>query len=163
MPIQFSGVFLALALAAISLPATAAQFTGKVVGVADGDTLTVLTAGNVQVKVRLSAIDAPEKAQPFGTRSKQALSDLCFGKTAVVESSKKDRYGRTVGAVLCDGKSVEAEMLRSGMAWVYRQYAKGRWELYAIEDAAKSAKRGLWADPNPVPPWEWRKAKRKSK
>lgn len=129
---------------------------GKVVGVSDGDTLTVLDSGNRQYKIRLSAIDAPEKNQPFGMRSKQVLSSLCFGKEARVAPLKEDRYGRTVADVNCGGRNVNEEQIRGGMAWVYRKYAKGYGDLYRLEDEARASRRGLWADSEPIPPWEWR-------
>ena len=139
---------------ALSLPAWA-DFTGKVVGVADGDTLTVLR-GHEQVKVRLVEVDAPEKAQPFGNKSKQSLSELCFGKTATLADQGKDRYRRTLARVYCDGIDANAQQVRRGMAWVYRKYTPKDSPLYAVENEAKSARRGLWADPAPMAPWEWR-------
>lgn len=139
---------------ALSSPALA-DFTGKVVAVADGDTLTVLH-DREQIKVRLVVIDAPEKAQAFGNRSKQSLSDLCFGKTATLSDQGKDRYRRTLARVTCDGIDANAEQVRRGMAWVYRRYAPIDSPLYAVEGEAKAAKRGLWADADPIPPWEWR-------
>lgn len=151
---RFSSVILALAL---SFPAWA-DFTGKVVRVADGDTITVLR-DREQVKVRLLEIDAPEKAQAFGNRSKQSLSDLCFNKTARLDDKGKDRYGRTLARVYCDGVDANAEQVRRGMAWVYDRYVTDR-GLYSIQDEARAAKRGLWADNSPVPPWEWRRKKR---
>lgn len=144
-------VFLALLFA---FPAYA-DFTGKVVAVADGDTLTVLR-DREQIKARLVEIDAPEKAQPFGNRSKQSLSDLCFGKTATLADQGKDRYKRTLARVTCDGLDANAEQVRRGMAWVYRKYAPKDSPLYAVEIEAKAARRGLWADAEPMPPWEWR-------
>ncbi len=144
----------------ISFPAIAGSISGKVVSIADGDTLTILDNSNTQTKVRLSAIDAPEKAQAFGQRGKQELSDICFGKQATIKVVDIDRYGRTVGDVECAGINANEEMIRSGLAWVYRKYAQGYDNLYAIESEAKSAKRGLWADSNPTPPWEWRKLRR---
>ncbi|MFH1495074.1 MAG: thermonuclease family protein [Pseudomonadota bacterium] len=129
---------------------------GKVVGVSDGDTLTVLDGSNRRYKIRLSAIDAPEKNQPFGMRSKQALSSLCFGKDARVTPLKEDRYGRTVADVDCGGKNVNEEQIRTGMAWVYRKYANGYGVLYTLEDVARTGQQGLWIDQNPMPPWEWR-------
>jgi len=140
--------------------AAADEFTGRVIGVSDGDTLTVLDSSNTAHKVRLAAIDAPEKSQPFGNRSKQALSDLCFGKLAIVTVIDTDRYRRTVGDVSCSGANANEAMLRSGMAWVYRKYAKGYGRFYSIEERAKALKLGLWLDTNPVPPWEWRKMDR---
>ena len=128
------------------------------VAVADGDTITVLRERE-QVKVRLVEIDAPEKAQAFGNRSKQSLSDLCFNKTARLDDKGKDRYGRTLARVYCDGADANAEQVRRGMAWVYDRYVTDR-GLYSIQDEARAAKRGLWADNSPVPPWEWRRKKR---
>ena len=137
--------------------ASADALTGRVVGISDGDTLTLLDASKVQHKIRLAAIDAPEKSQAFGNKSKQALSDLCFDKQASIKVVDTDRYGRTVGEVSCGATNANEAMVRSGMAWVYRKYAKGYPGLYKLEDEAKASKRGVWADPNPVPPWEWRK------
>ena len=125
-------------------------------GIADGDTLTVLTAARQQHKIRLAEIDAPEKTSPFGTKSKQSLSDLCFGKEAEVRPRAKDRYKRTVARVTCAGIDANAEQVNRGMAWVYRRYAKDH-DLYVLEHGAKAGKRGLWADSSPTPPWQWRK------
>lgn len=145
---------LAAAFALASLAARA-DFTGKVVAVADGDTITVLR-DKEQVKIRLVEIDAPEKAQAFGNKSKQSLSDLCFDKTATLADKGKDRYGRTLALVTCNGIDANAEQVRQGMAWVYRRYTSKDSPLYAVEGEAKAAKRGLWADAEPMPPWEWR-------
>ncbi len=147
-------IFLALALN-LSFAAHA-EFTGKVVAVADGDTLTVLR-DHKQVKVRLTEIDAPEKAQAFGNKSKQSLSDLCFAKIATLDDKGKDRYGRTLARVHCDGIDANAEQVRRGMAWVFVRYAPKDSPLYSVEAEARAEKRGLWADPEPVPPWEWRR------
>ncbi|WP_246167820.1 thermonuclease family protein [Propionivibrio limicola] len=127
----------------------------RVVGVTDGDTLTCLTEEKQQIKVRLAQIDAPEKAQPFGQRSKQALSDLVFQKDVVLEKETTDKYGRMVAKVLKDGKDVNLEMVRQGMAWVYDQYAHDR-EYFAIQQVAKSSRAGLWSDVDPVRPSDWR-------
>ena len=135
-----------------------ADFTGKVVNVADGDTITVLR-DRTQVKVRLLEIDAPEKAQAFGTKSKESLSEMCFGKTAEVADKGKDRYGRTLARITCDGVDANAEQVRRGMAWVYDRYITDK-TLYAVQEEAKAERRGLWHDDKPVPPWEWRKDKR---
>lgn len=133
---------------------------GRVVGVSDGDTLTILDGSNTQYKIRLAAIDAPEKAQPFGQRGKQKLSEICFGKNASVIVVSTDRYGRSVGDVDCAGINANEAMIQSGLAWVYRKYDKGHEHLYSLEEEAKNAKRGLWADSNPIAPWEWRKVRR---
>lgn len=138
----------------LSLPAWS-EVLGKVIAVVDGDTLTVLS-DREQFKVRLVQIDAPEKAQPFGQKSKQSLSDLCFGKSATLADQGKDKYRRTLARVTCNGIDANAEQVRRGMAWVYRKYAPKDSPLYAVEDEAKAARRGLWADAEPVPPWEWR-------
>lgn len=152
--------FIALLLLLLSGPTLANELSGQVVGISDGDTLTLLNSANTQVKVRLAAIDAPEKAQAFGNRAKQALSGLCFGKPATVKVMDMDRYGRTVGEVICAGTNANAAMIERGMAWVYRKYAEGYGHLFPIEGNARQARLGLWADPDPVPPWEWRKANR---
>lgn len=144
-----------------SILAHAETIDGRVIGVSDGDTLTILGVSNTQFKIRLAAIDAPEKAQAFGQRGKQKLSDLCYGKQASVKVISTDRYRRTVGDIDCEGINANEAMIQSGLAWVYRKYAKGYGHLYAFESEAKAAKRGLWADPDPIAPWDWRKAKRK--
>jgi endonuclease YncB( thermonuclease family) len=143
---------------AFSCPARA-DFTGKVVAVADGDTLTVLVDRR-QVQVDLAEIDAPELKQPFGQRSRQSLADLCFGKDAVVREAGRSRYGRTVGHVDCSGTDANAEQVRRGMAWVYRRSTESTPPLYFIEDEAQRSHEGLWADRSPVPPWTWRKDQR---
>ena len=135
-----------------------ADFTGKVVAVADGDTITVLH-DKVQVKVRLTEIDAPEKKQAFGNRSKESLSDLCFGKTATLFEKGKDRYGRTLARVTCDGTDANAEQVRRGLAWAYTKYLTDP-QIKVLEEEARAARIGLWHDDKSVPPWEWRKAKR---
>jgi endonuclease YncB( thermonuclease family) len=147
-------VLLILLLLAVS-PAFA-DVQAKVVSVHDGDTLTVLV-DNRQVKIRLSDIDAPELKQAFGTRSKQSLSEMCFGKTATIDVRGKDRYKRSIAQVTCDGRDANAEQVRRGYAWTYTRYAAAGSPLYAIQLAAQSEHRGLWADPIPVAPWEWRR------
>jgi len=130
-----------------------------VIAVADGDTLTTrceTPMGMENFKVRLAEIDAPEKAQAFGNRSKQHLSDTCFSKPVEVRPQTKDRYGRTVARVICDGVDANTEQVRAGMAWVFDKYVVDR-GLYAVQAEARAAKRGLWADAVPVAPWEWRK------
>ncbi|HKQ91900.1 MAG TPA: thermonuclease family protein [Blastocatellia bacterium] len=137
---------------------------GKVVGVSDGDTITVLDDQKRQHKVRLEGIDAPESKQDYGSRAKQSLSDLVFGKTVTVTSRKKDKYGRVLGKVTLDGKDINQEQIDRGMAWFYRAY---RAELpanvaavYELREArAQQEKRGLWADASPTPPWDFRRGK----
>lgn len=145
-------------LLAFSGIAGAANLTGKVVAIADGDTLTLLTPERQQVKVRLAEIDTPERAQPYGTRARQVLSDLAFGKQATIESHEKDRYGRVVGRVFVDGLDVNRELVSLGAAWVYRQYNRDK-SLLSVEADARAAKRGLWSLPEAerVEPWNWRR------
>lgn len=152
--------WLIIALLVLPISSLAESISGRVVGISDGDTLTILDSTNTQIKIRLAAIDAPEKAQAFGQKGKQALSDICFDKHATIKVVDTDRYGRTVGEVTCAGTNANETMVRSGFAWVYRKYAKGYGHLYPLEENAKAAKNGLWADPNPMPPWEWRKMQR---
>lgn len=155
----FQKVLFGLTLA-FSVLAHGETINGRVVGLSDGDTLTILDASNTQFKIRLAAIDAPEKSQPFGERGKQKLSDLCYGKIAIIKVVSMDRYGRSVGDVDCAGINANQAMIESGLAWVYRKYDKGHEHLYAIEEEARNARLGLWTDSNPIAPWDWRKAKR---
>lgn len=137
-----------------------------VVAIADGDTLTARCgdAGTYeQVKVRIAGIDAPEKKQSFGQRSKQQLAALCFQQNASIKVRSKDRYGRAIADVECQKKDVASAQVDSGMAWVYVQYAKRHQHLPPLQVAAKDAKRGLWADVQPIEPWAWRKARRGKK
>jgi endonuclease YncB( thermonuclease family) len=159
-----------LFLSALLLSAGAQQqtITGKVVGVSDGDTLTVLDASNQQHKIGLLGIDAPESNQVFGSRAKQSLSDLVFGKTVTVTSEAKDMYGRALGDVTLDGRNINLEQVRRGFAWFYRFYAKElrTEDVKAYDQAeaqAKKEKRGLWADASPMPPWEFRQGGKAAK
>ena len=150
-------VFLILLLLAPAIHA--AEMTGKVIGIADGDTFTLLTPTNQQVKIRLAEIDAPESGQPYGNRSKQALSSLISGKDITVVVQTKDRYGRTVGRPYVDDLDICAEMVRMGAAWAYRQYLRDE-GLLTLESDAKAHKRGLWglSEAQNTPPWEWRRS-----
>jgi len=133
-----------------------------VIGIADGDSLTArceTQQGMENVKVRLAEIDAPEKAQPFGNRSKQHLAQLCFKKPAHIAPQSTDRYGRTVARVACDGIDASDEQVQAGMAWVFDRYVTDR-SLYSVQEAARAARVGLWADAEPVAPWTWRKERR---
>jgi endonuclease YncB( thermonuclease family) len=152
------------ALLCLSTAAQPQTITGKVVAIADGDTLTVLDASNRQHKIRLDGIDAPESSQDFGSRAKQSLSDLVFGKTVTVTSRKKDKYGRTLGTVTLDGRDINQEQINRGMAWFYRAYqAELPANVAAVyglaETRARQEKRGLWADAVPTPPWDFRRGK----
>ena len=135
-----------------------ADFIGKVVKIADGDTVTVLR-DNEQIKIRMAGIDAPEKAQPFGNVARQSMSEMLFGKEVRVVEQGRDRYGRTVGRVYQGDVDVSAEQIKQGMAWVYRKYSKEA-ALYQLENEAKQHRLGLWADAEPTPPWAWRKKTR---
>jgi len=128
----------------------------RVVGVHDGDTITGLDDSKTQFKIRLDAIDAPELGQPFGQASKKALSEKVFGRNVVVIAKTKDKYGRTVGHVMIDGRDVNLEMLEEGMAWHYKHYDHNA-RLAMAEEEARAAKKGLWVDGDAVPPWDWRK------
>ena len=133
------------------------EFSGKVVSIADGDTITVLDSSDTQRKVRLQGIDAPEKTQAFGTKSKENLSDKIFGKQVLVKWKEKDKYGRILGEVFSGTRHINLQMVQDGMAWHYKNYSNDE-TLSAAEESARSEKRGLWADKDPVPPWEFRKS-----
>ena len=175
-------LFLSAFLLAMLAPflASAATLTGKVVKVADGDTITILV-GTEQHRVRLQGIDAPERKQPFGKASGRSLSALVAGKQVRVEYDKRDRYGRIIGVVWvrspdarCDAEpfpmTLDAGLyqLTAGLAWWYRYYAKeqppeqrGQYEFAEVEAKAKGV--GLWREPEPVAPWEWRRQKREAR
>lgn len=141
------------------------SFSGRVVGVSDGDTVTVLVRGHDQYRIRIEGIDAPEKKQAFGQKAKAMMSALVFGKDVAVEWSKKDRYGRTLGVVLVNGQDAGLELLRAGLAWHYKQYQReqspeDRERYSEAEESARAARIGLWAESEPVPPWEWRRSRR---
>ena len=133
-------------------------FEAKVVGVSDGDTITVLD-GRTRVKVRLNGIDCPEKRQAFGARAKQLTSELAFGKTVTVKPSGKDRYGRVLGeVVLPGGRVLNEELVAAGMAWHYTRYSKDD-ALARLERQAREARVGVWSEARPVAPWEFRAAR----
>lgn len=150
------------------LLALGASIEGEVVGVSDGDTVTLLDAQKTQWKIRLLGIDAPEKKMQFGQRSKQHLADLVYKKQVTVEYSKRDRYGRTLGKIQEGGLDANLAQIRAGMAWHYKQYQSDQSfedrQLYSeTEVTARSSQRGLWADAVPTPPWDWRKQQRTRK
>jgi micrococcal nuclease len=159
----------AILIALLTAPAIAAEkpvvipegqvVTGRCVGVHDGDSMTLLVdtpEGKRQSKIRMDAIDAPELGQPFSSRSKQTLSGMVFDRSCQVESLGPDKYGRTIGRVTVDGRDVNAAMLEAGMAWHYAKH-DNRKAMADRHDAARKAGVGLWADPRPIPPWDWRK------
>ena len=151
-----------IAALALCLVNNASAEQGRVVGVHDGDSITVLASGNEQIKVRLEGIDAPELKQPFSQSAKEALSSLVFGKEVSFERVKKDRYGRTIAIIFVGQTNVNLELVKQGFAWRYDAYSKDA-VLLDAQNSAKVARRGLWADPSPVPPWEWRALKKKKK
>lgn len=129
------------------------------IAISDGDTLKARctdAGATTTTVVRLAEIDAPEKGQPFGRQSKQSLAALCFQKQATIRPHSKDRYGRTVARVECDGQDASAEQVRSGMAWAYTKYLTDQ-SIMGLELQARAERRGLWAYPNPVAPWDYRK------
>lgn len=152
-------LFAVLMLATCSINVHANEITGRVVGVSDGDTLTVLDDTNTQYKVRLAEIDAPEKAQAFGQASKKSLSDICYNKQAVVNFNEKDRYGRIVGKVECEGINANKSQLGRGLAWVYLKYNKDPHNI-ELQHYARVNKKGLWIDSYQVEPWNFRKGER---
>lgn len=140
--------------------AFSADFTGQVVSVLDGDTVEVLHNQHPE-RIRLHGIDCPEKGQAYGQNAKHATSDLVFGKEVTVQTHGHDKYKRTIADVLLpDGTNVSQELAKQGWCWWYRKYAPGDTVLEWLEKEAREARRGLWADPNPIPPWEWRHRKR---
>ncbi len=171
--LKFFGLGLAALLSAGTLWAD--TLTGRVVGVSDGDTIKVLDSQLHQYTIRIAGIDAPEKKQPFGQRSKQNLSNLVFGKTVDVIWKKRDRYQRIVGKVMVSStncltptcpRTVDAghDQISAGLAWWYRQYAKSQMRDDALhyesaEREAVARRVGLWSDPYPTPPWNWRRKK----
>src|SRR5437868_11708187 len=141
-------------------PATGGEFNARVIRVLDGDTMEVLHNQRPE-RVRLMGIDCPEKGQAYGTRAKQAASALVFGKEVMLQTQGLDRYGRTIAYVfLPHGTNVNHTMVKDGWCWWYRKYARTDIELERLEKQAREAKKGLWADPAPIPPWVYRKARR---
>ena len=137
-------------------------FEGRVVGISDGDTISVMRNGKAQ-KVRLYGVDAPEKKQPFGERAKQFTSEQTFGQKASVMIIENDRYGRVVGVVIMpyERESLNIQIVRAGLAWHYRQYAPKDTYLIDAQQEARLDRRGLWVDKAPVAPWNWRKARKR--
>ena len=155
---------LVLAFVAVTVAAGAKPhytITGKVVAIADGDTLTILDESKTQHKIRLAGIDAPEKGQAFGTKARETLGDKVFQQPVRIDVIDVDRHRREVGRIYLGKRFINMEMVTDGFAWRYVQYDKPG-EFTAAEDAAREHRRGLWADAHPMPPWEWRKAKRQS-
>jgi endonuclease YncB( thermonuclease family) len=158
---RLASLWLALFLGGMSCvhDATGQTITGRVVGVSDGDSLTLLVQGNRQIKVRLDGIDAPEAGQEFSKNAKDGLSRLVFGKEVSLKVSGTDRYERTLGTVYVGGVNTNLELVRQGHAWHYKKYSDDR-ELAQAEVDARTSRSGLWAGFDPMPPWEYRALKR---
>lgn len=145
--------------------ALAQNLSGRVVGVTDGDTITLLDGDRVQHKIRLSGIDAPERSQAFGRRSREHLASLVAGERVTVETDNTDRFGRSVGKVLFQGRDINLAMVVAGLAWHYKKYemeqsAVERLSYANAEVQARESHAGLWRDPEPTAPWDWRAEKR---
>jgi endonuclease YncB( thermonuclease family) len=151
---QFLGSCVLALLASASLSAAVGHFAGTVIGVADGDTITVLR-NRAPVKIRLDGIDAPEQGQDFGQRARLFMSGLVFGKTVGVDVRSLDRYGRLVARVDIGGVDLSTALIKAGMAWHYKQYSRDA-ALAQAEVTARGQRIGLWQRPNPQPPWEFR-------
>ena len=142
-------------------PLTAFAWSGKVVGVTDGDTIKALHPDQGQVKIRFYGIDTPEKGQAYGRAATKYLASLIAGKTVNIESVTTDRYGRTVGIVTYAEQNINRAMIQAGYAWVYKRYCKRSFcdDWLMLEDSARRAKIGLWQESDPIPPWDWRRRK----
>jgi len=149
-----SRLFILFLFTLIFIAAHALAWSGKVVGVSDGDTISVLHDGKAE-KIRLYGIDCPEKGQAFGAKAKKFTSNKVFGKIVEVDPVTTDRYGRTIAWVNFDGQSLNEALLSAGFAWHYKKYSSER-HLAQLEDASRQNKLGLWADPHAIPPWEFR-------
>ncbi|AKG19888.1 hypothetical protein AAX09_10425 (plasmid) [Moraxella bovoculi] len=127
----------------------------RIVGIADGDTVTCLSSHNHQLRIRLDQIDAPESNQDFGTRSKQHLSQLVFSQQVQAQITGQDQYGRLLGTIYHNNQNINKVMVRDGMAWAYKKYVNDQ-EYFRLEKQARDAKRGLWSHPNPIYPATFR-------
>jgi micrococcal nuclease len=160
---KFLSLLLLLATPVLAAPPSVeTRLTLKVTGVHDGDTFTGVNDRNEEIKVRLDAVDAPELGQPFGRASEKALADKIFGKLVTVIRKKHDRYGRTIGHVLLDKRDINLELLEEGAVWHYEEYDHNK-RLREAEQLARAAKKGLWHDAHPTPPWDWRKSEKERK
>lgn len=135
------------------------ELIGKVVKVSDGDTITILASDKIQYKIRLNDIDAPEKKQNFGNKSKDNLDKYIAGKTVTVKYDKTDKYKRILGTIYYQNKDINLQQVKDGYAWVYKKYSKNQ-EYYKAEKLAREKKIGLWSEKNPIEPSEFRKANR---
>jgi len=156
---------ISILLLCLPLLANSAELSGRIVKVADGDTITILDTSNTQHKIRLSGIDAPERKQAFGEVSRKALADAVAGRDVVIDWNKRDRYKRIVGKVLVSGQDINLQQVRKGMAWHYKKYENEQdvedRSIYAnAEYEAQRDRVGLWRDKDPMAPWEWRRVQR---
>ena len=147
-----------LALIILSSYLFSLELIGKVVKVSDGDTVTILTSDKTQHKIRLNDIDAPEKKQAFGNKSKDNLAKYIAGKTVTVQYQKKDKYKRVLGTIYYNNTDINLQQVKDGYAWVYKKYSKNQ-DYYNAEKVSRENKKGLWIDKNPIAPWEFRKKK----
>ena len=145
----------------IGYSCSAQRFSVKVVGISDGDTFTVINRDNLQLKIRINGIDAPEKRQAYGNKAREYLSSLIFGKQIDVDVQKQDKWGRYIAIVYTpDGSDVALLMLKAGYAWQYVQYDTSQL-YYNAQNMARSQKLGLWADSYPIAPWDFRSSGKK--
>ena len=162
---NIQSIFICAALLFATFKCSAANIEGKVIKVADGDTVTVLDAGNKQHRVRLTGIDAPERHQAYGGKSTESLVDLVYLKKVTVQSSGTDRYKRVLGKILLDGLDVNLEQVKRGLAWHYKHYqrdqpSEDRVSYSYAETQARQGRTGLWGGDLQIPPWEYRRGKR---
>ncbi len=171
---RFTTIFMAwllvllLFLAQATSHAQPRTLEGRIVGVTDGDTVTLLDAHHTQTKIRLAGIDAPESRMPYGQKAKAYLATLVFGKDVVAVTSKLDRYGRTIATLMVAGQDTNLAMVQAGLAWHYKQYAREQQKAEAMayaqaEVLARTRGLGLWQDADPVAPWDWRHTRQKYK
>lgn len=152
---------LALALLAVVAGAGEGSWTGKVVGIHDGDTISVMRKGQA-ARVRLDGIDCPELGQAYGRRARERVSELTFGRTVTVRTPGVDRFGRVLGQVILPGgRNLNRELVKEGLAWWYRRYAPRSAALAVLEEQARERRLGLWAEKEPEPPWLFRKRRRR--
>jgi endonuclease YncB( thermonuclease family) len=161
--VQLAALFVVLVLCAANAKAT--ELSGRVVAIADGDTITVLDDGKVQHRIRVAAIDAPERGQAYASRAREHLSQLVFGKQVRCEVIKTDRFGRQVANVYRGSVDVGLEQVAAGMAWHFKAFESEQRDVARLayaeaEQSARSARRGLWADSTPIAPWDWRRQHR---
>lgn len=161
MPVKICQYLVLLAVTAaliLSSNAEVSEVRGTVVGVHDGDSITLLVGGKNQIKVRLEGIDAPELKQDFGTAAKKTLSDMVYGKKVRLVKTGKDHYGRTLGNVYVGDTWVNLAMVERGMAWHFKRYSKDA-SLGGAEKQAQKTRTGIWSQSRAMPPWEWRQQK----